>query len=722
MSTFIACSRERPAVDMMPTLAIRTDGPNQSSRNDSGRRSPSLDGNKDKQEKHVVGMLLESKDLYAKFDDRGNRSWTEKLPNDFEEQTSAKELAKYAVIVRRGNDAEADKALIIDSIIVQSPHIRRLLAKVLHGYPGIITNLLRLKLMAPLECLVHRWKDLETAVKDTLLEQEAREHIDLFYSIVDKELGQVVRLRDDYLAKRAVTFEHVWTLFPPGCIVVGSMHQRPLAAKLESAYYRTRQCGKFYVLHCKIIDWDGTRMGWTSHDMFIPAFEGAVPLSKLCCQPLDLHADAEGVREMLQARGKVFESLAGYCFRAYDGVALWHPQANETQRETVQSRIVVDGFNWEKENCDHNVWIMPLHQEQDTTGFRRSRRRRRLSFSSQSSSPSPSVQGYESSGSNNDSEPRFRDLDLMQGANGLENKMQQLPLTPSQLILTTPIVRGYALRNKRWMEFFIDKITDVSFDEDAFSTLVMPADKKELVLALARSQSSIHSAFDDVITGKGRGIVMLLSGSPGTGKTLTAEAVAEEIRLPLYAVSAGDLGSDSWEMERKLSQVLSMVASWNAVLLIDECDIFLQQRTRQDLERNRIIAVFLRTLEYYQGILFLTTNRVGDIDPAFQSRIHISIEYPPLNIQARAAIWKTLLKRAVVDQSWAKADSKGVGQHQVTEAEIDTLSRLEINGRVIKNMIKAAHLLACHRQQALSYEHLQAVERVEGSSRLAFGT
>jgi len=62
---------------------------------------------------------------------------------------------------------------------------------------------------------------------------------------------------------------------------------------------------------------------------------------------------------------------------------------------------------------------------------------------------------------------------------------------------------------------------------------VLPADQKELILAFAMSQVKFKDDFDDVISGKGKGIIMLLSGGPGIGKTLTAESVAETMKVPL---------------------------------------------------------------------------------------------------------------------------------------------------------------------------------------------
>tara|TARA_R110002060_G_scaffold20817_2_gene28343 strand:- start:872 stop:1474 length:603 start_codon:yes stop_codon:yes gene_type:complete len=200
---------------------------------------------------------------------------------------------------------------------------------------------------------------------------------------------------------------------------------------------------------------------------------------------------------------------------------------------------------------------------------------------------------------------------------------------------------------------------------------------------------------------------MLLSGGPGIGKTLTAESVAENMKVPLYMMSAGDLGIKSSEVEASLTTILEMVAKWNAVLLLDECDVFLEARSAHDLERNKIVSIFLRTLEYYEGILFLTTNRVKNMDPAFQSRIHISMEYPGLDKNSRMQVWKNFLARGV--------------EHEITDEQVEMLAGVEINGRQIKNVLKTGQLLACHQGVKLKYEHLKTVLDVEKHSGVEMG-
>ncbi|KAF5021755.1 hypothetical protein F66182_6205 [Fusarium sp. NRRL 66182] len=657
--------------------------PSEKKADDTPKTEADKENPEETKEKVMVGLLTESKDLYAKYDKNGDRSWTDKLPDDFEEAAENEETQKYAVIIRKKKPREADsnKPLEIDSIVIQSPYLKRVLGKVFEEYPGIITEVSRLKFSAPFECFVHRWDQFTAAKDDPSYDGITREHVGLLYKIMKEDLGDIIQLREDYFKNRAVAFEHVWTLFPPGCTVWGSIKGKPVAVCFESGYYAKTQCGMAYLLQCKSIDWDGRIMGLTETNMQINNFPGTTSFSHLSCYPLQYHPQPEAARGLLLERGRKFESLAGYCYKAYSGTAVWHVSADKSRKETVNSRIVIDGANWEKLNPDHTVWLSNIHDEGNAV-------------------PSNIVVGSDD-GSGNASD------------NGYDSgEAGRPPLTEEQLIMTYPMVRGYALKNKRWMEFFIDDVTEVKFNDKAFDSLVLPQDQKELILAFAQSQVRFKNVFDDIISGKGKGIIMLLSGGPGIGKTLTAESVAEEMKVPLYIMSAGDLGSDAYDIEENLGRILEMVANWNAVLLLDECDVFLEARSAHDIERNRIVSIFLRMLEYYEGILFLTTNRVKDMDQAFQSRIHMSLEYPSLDIAAREAVWRGFLGRAISLDAKIEGDSA----HEIADEEVKALAGLELNGRQIKNVLKKANLLACHREEKLAFKHLRVVLRVEGYS------
>lgn len=167
--------------------------------------------------------------------------------------------------------------------------------------------------------------------------------------------------------------------------------------------------------------------------------------------------------------------------------------------------------------------------------------------------------------------------------------------------------------------FSIDHVSEVDWDSTVFDSLVMDKPLKDVIYRLVQAHRTHVSTFDDFVKGKGKGLIGLLLGPPGSGKTLTAEAIAETAHMPLYMVSSGALGSDPQDIYTNLTKILELATHWNAVLLLDEADVFLARRNPTDLQRNAIVSVFLRELEYYQGVLILTTNQAQIIDDAFQS-------------------------------------------------------------------------------------------------------
>jgi len=128
---------------------------------------------------------------------------------------------------------------------------------------------------------------------------------------------------------------------------------------------------------------------------------------------------------------------------------------------------------------------------------------------------------------------------------------------------------------------------------------------------------------------------------------------------------------------------------WNAVILLDEADIFLERRSKNDIHRNAMVGCFLRLLEYHNGVLFLTTNRVKSFDKAFHSRISIAIKYDDLNESTREKVWKNLLDAA-----------------KVVNVESKSLAKFDLNGRQIKNTLRLAQALALSEGKAVETSHI----------------
>ncbi|KAG8168142.1 hypothetical protein KVR01_003831 [Diaporthe batatas] len=123
-----------------------------------------------------------------------------------------------------------------------------------------------------------------------------------------------------------------------------------------------------------------------------------------------------------------------------------------------------------------------------------------------------------------------------------------------------------------------------------------------------------------------------------------------------------------------------------------------------DLQRNSLVSIFLRTLEYYDGILILTSNRVGTFDEAFKSRIQVAIHYNNLTKKSRRAIWSNFLD--MIDES--PDEDANISE---LERRLDELAAHEMNGRQIRNALLTARQLAKHEGERLDWKHLsQAIK------------
>ena len=175
--------------------------------------------------------------------------------------------------------------------------------------------------------------------------------------------------------------------------------------------------------------------------------------------------------------------------------------------------------------------------------------------------------------------------------------------------------------------------------------------------------------------------------------------VAEVAKRPLYIVSAGELGTNVKGVDEQLGMVLDIARRWGCVVLIDEADVFLQARDTMDLERNAMVSIFLRRLEYFQGVLILTTNRKSAIDTAFRSRIHFKLNYPDLDEDSRLAVWKNLLDGV----------PPGVSSSDLNEDDIRGLAKMELDGRRIKNVVSCAFSIARGNNQPVTVEGIRMI-------------
>jgi ATPase family associated with various cellular activities (AAA) len=217
--------------------------------------------------------------------------------------------------------------------------------------------------------------------------------------------------------------------------------------------------------------------------------------------------------------------------------------------------------------------------------------------------------------------------------------------------------------------------------------LVLPDLHRDLIDILANDMDVIMS---DVVDGKSGGTTILCKGAPGLGKTLTSEIFCEVIKKPLYRVHSGQLGVNAASVEKALEVILNRAQRWGAVLLLDEADVFVRERGN-DIDHNAVVSSFLRTLEYFSGLLFMTTNRANDIDDAILSRCIAVIQYEYPSKDDTRRIWKMLI---------------GQFDLKVEDSVVEDLLEMfkKVSGRDIKELLKLTSKFARRKGLPLNAE------------------
>lgn len=449
--------------------------------------------------------------------------------------------------------------------------------------------------------------------------------------------------KDPEIAPR-IKYAHTWILFRPGTVVYVKRSafidgleaglKRDELAKLERSKNWTGSRAKNpspddEYSACVVASWETDRRGWWSFDeertmdqhlalrmwtvhwdgkafqrivrhAAIETYEGFKPLVELPVVPVHLYDELDGgnLRKGLEKRGNKYLSIVGVSapIRTYS-----KPHSDD------EGLIIIDPDAYRQNWGDPDDIDYPERIADGGAGVRLSRMK-----------------------------------DFTPSRSGDAAKKHE------GLILLPRRIEGFVLKTKAWKIFDTEYISEsapipAENQLDSELILVSDADKESLRTVLPRREQSLAST-PDFVAGKGEGKIFLLYGGPGTGKTLTVECVANDTRRPLLRLTAQDVGLSS-NAEGELRRYFALAAKWDAILLIDEADLFLEQRKEGNIERNSLSTIFLRLMEYYKGVLFLTTNRPGHIDDSFISRITYPIEYPALSSETKAKLVEKFVRR-----------------------------------------------------------------------------
>lgn len=583
-------------------------------------------------------------------------------------------------------------------LIIHSEPLIKVLRSIVQYYPGqsLLGDTITIK--EPFPILVHYRQELQE-YHETCDDAETRQHISVLLKYLQDNLGEKILEEDARYRKPTpvATFEMLWMLFKPGMDVYAEIDGQRGGIVVQSCESVTENMKWGMPMPLKVkmwyLDYDGIKVGRKSHDVTIAPFEGEREITSLKVIPATfLDADPTlALRERLEDRGEKFYSMLLGKQMDYNGFSM---PVDKKPRRYHSGRVIVDQASFYtyadySETCNHPAPCLGV--DDDNTGILAdlhydclcdecTEKRRAASGSS----------GWAA----------YEDIDPAETPSLAITKPDG-SISRHRYFLLPRRIMGFDLKSKKWQALDIDFCQEPKIKTDAIESLVLPSDKLELIKALvykytssrkktgAAKAESTWSA--DPIPNKGEGQIFLLHGPPGAGKTFTAECVAEFTSRPLLSLTCGDIGTDESSVEEALSKWFKLAEIWGAVMLIDEADVYLERREVNELTRNGLVSVFLRAMEYYRGILFLTTNRVGHFDPAFFSRIHVYIGYRPLDREAQKRIWLQFFQKLELERGDEVCVKAGAKKYVLSD---DVLEDIKWNGREIRNAFQTAVALA----------------------------
>ncbi|KAI0490449.1 P-loop containing nucleoside triphosphate hydrolase protein [Xylaria cf. heliscus] len=479
-----------------------------------------------------------------------------------------------------------------------------------------------------------------------------------------------------------------------------------------------------FVIDCFHLDYDGIRYVQTYRQIRIDHFEGCQTLLSLPTMPIYV-AEKEGLinRDALIERGTEFVKCTRPSLRQYAGRnQILRPNGDKLHEKDAD---VPENATRYAEWIESDVMVDFERAVQEMPGWRPGVRELDLYKARNEAGPYVALDG------DIGWDVKLSEQVIIEERSKIQDwdKNRSNPTDEDDLLLLPERVFAFVFRTRKWACLRIGKDSDgqgmlkeKQVREKPWQDLQLPDGHKRLIQSLIESHSTEKSSRRvqyDLIRGKGKGITILLHGVPGVGKTSTAECAAEAYKRPLLAITCGDLGSSPRGVERKLDEAFQLAQLWDCVLLLDEADIFLAQRTESDITRNALVSVFLRVLEYYEGILFLTTNRVGVFDEAFKSRIHLPLYYPPLEWKSARKIWSTYLAK-LKSSSLVEVDEEEIMDYAETFFERQNKKGSKIgpiwNGRQIRNGFQSAVALAGYKGNGAKFKlekrHFEDVSKV----------
>ncbi|KAI1108790.1 P-loop containing nucleoside triphosphate hydrolase protein [Nemania sp. NC0429] len=671
------------------------------------------------------------------------------LPKQMKNQKKEPKYEDHAVVLRRTWVQQQHTAVLARiELEIHSEELCEAFRKIAaNTYEGTDLESFPIKINCPFSELFFYRNEIKALADDDKRDKDLRRQAQILYEFATENglMSSILIDHEKYYNKGQVVSDILWTIYPPNSILVVKIGMIQECWICRNVSTRLVPQGFAWILDGFRIGYDGSSLGMVRQTFSIPMVTvGLFKISELPVVPLEKYEGRDALKLNLMSRAIKIQQMIGPDFssfssRQYTGAAWKHEfsyydadfNPSPTAKQ-INERVVVDfkaylDIHPAKPRRLESFNKSSIHNPQKSTKRGKARgnigvgdispkgladeksddsHRNKVVFFNPEEYEDP-LASRKFSGSVRPEETEAwkttaSDLDDILNLSSAVTKIFHIAEDDFNLLFPA-LIPAFGLKNKRWWWLVVDNLQDVNWNTAAFGALQLEPGTKDLVQSLIRGHKHKSIMFDDVMSGKGQGLIFLLHGKPGLGKTLTAESVAEDLNRPLYSISGGELSTDVTVLEESLNKIFDLAKRWDAVSLLDEADVLLCKRSSAEMDRNAVVAVFLRKLEYFQGVLILTTNRKQDFDDAFKSRIHVTISFPNLSNDSRSAIWKGLIKankKVKIDDSWTEAAYKKLGEY-------------DINGRTIKNILRTAVAYANAKDERLGIQHVDIIAQTE---------
>lgn len=248
------------------------------------------------------------------------KNWVEEYPEDLRAAIEEEEQSKQkALVVRMRKNHGDGKALVLDSVVVQSESLKATLGEVFEGYQGITPSLKKLVFRAPFHPFHYRWPKFKQVFERQKIEDpESASYTQLLYNVLHSELKDTMAEIADLVAHGVITYPLLWALFEPGTRVVAVQDGQPDRFFIVSNYAYNHEKG-FFEMAATFVDWEGSRFAYTKTRMAIGRFGGTKTITDLNVMPATLYPLREESEASAISRGRRFVELRGYHYVAYQG-------------------------------------------------------------------------------------------------------------------------------------------------------------------------------------------------------------------------------------------------------------------------------------------------------------------------------------------------------------------------------------------------------------------